>query len=420
MTPEQVGSTAPSQIDRSNIPEGNFASDGFIDSYLPLSAEQKQLKEMWFRYRYERIKTGTLSTETLTDAWNDYQVIAKQWLKTQIELGLNEFGVGKPRMMPSYYFVVNQSEDGQIAVAPLNTFEFVNLADSFLTHDERVGEGIGKIYQASLTAQEGTGMARVSGLELYQQYKSLTDVIEFYRVIGRDAGRSIVEGRYVLVGRQLSTQERAFVHNYLQLNGSRPQAQEVPVPLDSVITDSDGPLTTTADNLIKNPAKFRYSDNGQDSISSMVARLNRSFEQRFSQALIEHNGIEMYQIIARKMDEVIDELFEVTFNGNNDRYRSIVGNLLAELQMIWASVNRPEVEPIEHLRQVYLGFYRMPFAHATTGENLWNFGNPITNTWYYGDACGGASIEVGKKCKKCDKKYTGEYCHRCRRSQVAA
>lgn len=415
MQPEQ---DVYSTFDRKIIPDGNYASDKFIDQYLPLEKETANLQQLWEKFYKHRTLDQPSNTNIQNEQlWVEFSGIAQRWLRTQIELGLNEFGVGKPRMMPSYYFVLRPNQGDSYKVAPLNTFEFVDLNQSFVGFDTTVGVGLQQIYNLAFEADYGTGIARVSSSELYQQFNSLTDVIEFYQVVDGDSQEKIVEGRYVLVGRRLANYERAFVHNYLaQRNSGFNQSQQILT--ESIMTNTGQELPVSAQILIQNPVKFDFGNTHESNISHIVEELNFAFETRFGSQLIEQSGVEMYQVISEKVDLLIDELFMAAFSGDKKTYRQIIGNLLTQLQIRWAEFNRPDISPQTHLYDVIWGRFPMVFAHATSGENLWQFGNPITNQWYFGDACGGG--EFGQKwCKKCERSYTGKTCSKCDKSNQA-
>lgn len=412
MMPEQAGF----RFDRSLIPQGNYASDRFIDQYLPLEKESASLQEIWRKFRHQR--SGDLDLErnkTESELWSEFAQMAKKWLSTQFELALNEFGVGRPRMMPSYFFVVAPKENGGYKVAPFNTFEFLDMSQSFVDYDTKVGVGLERIYQLAYDSQPGMGLARYSSSELYKQFNSLTDVVEFYQVVDGDGQEKVVEGRYLLLGRKLTSEQKAFVHNYLALRNTL-KGQDAGIPTDVILSTTNDRLPPTAETLIQNPTSFDFGLYHSANISDLVEELNYAFERKFGHLLVEQTGVELFQIIEAKIAHIIDELFMATVNRDQITYKHIIGQLLTELQLIWAQTNRPEVKPTEHLYEVIWGQFPMVFAHATTGENLWLFGNPVTNQWYFGNACGGS--ELGSKwCKKCERFYSGSSCSKCDKSK---
>jgi hypothetical protein len=367
-----------------------YGSGVFFEKYCSPDKERAFLLRAWERI----LEQHPVPEDVNPFEWQfvleaRFKSAGRQRIFGQMERSVSELGVGRMSMQPSYFYDLEPTETG-FRVLPLNEEIFGDQSQGFIENDPLVGESLRTVYYGQLSQRVGEAMAQYSGYELYKEYNSDTDVLIFYRVIEEDAGKKIIEGKYLIFYQKLSPEERQYIYQWFGGN-------EILNPPKS------------AKELVLHPVAFTLPSGG---IPDHAQRLNCDFQQHFGKWLYPPTDNEMYRIIQEIVGENIDYLYETLMAPvlDKDAYLNCVKAMALESMRRWAVRNRPEISPRRHLMDIIDGFFPMIFLHPSNGENLWLYGDPIQNIWFYGDACV-AEVEV---CSTCKSKKENGVCVKCK------
>lgn len=375
--------------------KGQFQEESF-SGFSVTEADMSQGSDDWFRKVYS-VLAESAGIERVSERLSregrksEFRSIIEDWVSTQTFFFLTEYGAGKRlQVQPPYLADLIPNKNGEVDVYAFNLRDYGNQKDSYVDFsgiDVAVREGLNRIYSQLATMDENEGMIRLSPSEFYKDFGSHYDVVEFYRVRKvKDDGSRVIEGRYLVLEKVLSQQERLFLINLAN--------SEVKGVLSF---DETQLLDYSADNLALNPRKIEYPQT-EDPIFRLMEHLAGAFEKEFDSSLLASTDFYMYERIMDRVKAHIGLLVDLLLLGNEKTVINLLRNMMFESQYEWAESKG--INPDDHIQKILDGDILLGFEMAT------EFSDPVANQWFDTknglNFCGLHSRSYQKTCMDCE------------------
>lgn|SRR3989344_3427202 len=341
-------------------------TDVFFGSYDQLIPGS----EAWFRKVFPVLaeKAGIDRVRehlTQEDRESDLRGLVEEWVGAQAFFFLTEFGAGKRLPVQPSYLAEIVTQTNEPEVYAFNLRDYGNQKKSYVDFDgvhPFVRKGLSRIYGGLAMMAENEGMIRVSPSEFYTNFGSHYDVVEFYRIREvREDNSRLMEGRYMVLDRKLSKEERLFL-----VNGMQDDRGTVPA------FDGTNDLPYSIENLVLNPRMVSYT-RGSDPVLDFMVSMSAEFNHRFGEPLVHSMDFHMYETIASRVADKASALVDLLLEGSEQQVIDLLRTMMFDSQREWAVYNN--LDPDLHVQRILDGEIEIGFEMATTGD-------PLLNTWF--------------------------------------
>jgi len=292
----------------------------------------------------------------------------ENWLGNQVSSFLAEFGMGETLAVQLPYWLVVETDEEGVNVSVLNIPEYGEQSQSYVEAGDfrpAVHEGLMKAYKLLSEAEEGEVVIIVSPTELYQEYGSINDVANPFRVVKkREDGSRLVEGRYLLLN-VLKNYERAFLLNW---HGDRA----------GISADA------SPEEIVSSPQKFRLGERmlkKEDPMAAHALFLNQRFKQQFGKDLLAgESDLSLYgeitELVQANLSFLYNSLFLEDREESKFQFFSKLKEMIIDCQGFWAEVKGIDVK--DHMRRFYAGYLPIGAFHGGNVNNSMMTENVLT------------------------------------------
>lgn len=347
------------------VPERVLSSESVSQAPLVQGSDE------WLRLRFsawaevlgmERVRSRLQGENRM----GDIDPIIEKWMFNQIYYFLTEFGAGRLLpIQPSYQAEIEVDEDGRFSVYALNLQDYGEQKRSYVSFDGvdvAVRDGLVTAYSTLSTMNPGEGLFRLSPSEYYTAFGSTYDVIEFYRVVEKkESGGRLIEGRYLILDRILSSQERTFIVNQNDVSGG------------AFITNTSGTeiIRSTPESIVRNPQMTIYEPTSADPILDKIWQVASSYTAAYGKPLVSETDFFMYEKIQERVAENMPLILELCSKSQVDDREMIalLRSMMFSSQKQWAEMKG--LDPDEHIQKIIDGEIVIGF------ETMSDFDDPV-------------------------------------------